>query len=58
MNLIVAVDENWGIGAKNDLLYSLKQDMAFFRETTLDRCFQNIIIPIVYQKLFIQVTFT
>ena len=37
MNLIVAVDENWGIGAKNDLLYSLKQDMAFFRETTLDK---------------------
>ena len=37
MNLIVAVDKNWGIGAKNDLLFNLKQDMAFFRETTMDK---------------------
>ena len=37
MNLIVAVDKNWGIGAKNDLLFNLKQDMAFFRETTLNK---------------------
>lgn len=34
MNYIVAVDEKWGIGKQNDLLFSLKGDMAFFRETT------------------------
>ena len=34
MNLIVAVDENWGIGKNNGLLFSLKKDMAFFRQTT------------------------
>ena len=26
MNLIVAVDNNWGIGSKNGLLYNLKQE--------------------------------
>ena len=30
MNYIVAVDEKWGIGKNNDLLFSLKGDMAFF----------------------------
>lgn len=34
MNLIVVVDEKWGIGKKNDLLFRLKKDMKFFRETT------------------------
>ncbi len=34
MNLIVAVDKNWAIGLKNDLLVSIPQDMKFFRETT------------------------
>ena len=34
MNLIVAVDEKWGIGRDNDLLFRLKKDMKFFRETT------------------------
>ena len=34
MNLIVVVDKNWGIGKNNDLLFSLKKDMKFFRETT------------------------
>lgn len=36
MNLIVAVDKNWGIGKNNDLLISLKEDMKFFREKTKD----------------------
>lgn len=31
---IVAVDERWGIGKKNDLLFSLPEDMKFFRTTT------------------------
>lgn len=34
MNLIVAVDKNWGIGSKNKLLVSIPSDMKFFRETT------------------------
>ena len=34
MNYIVAVDRQWGIGKNNDLLFSLKGDMAFFRKTT------------------------
>ena len=34
MNLIVAVDKNWGIGYQNKLLISIPDDMKFFRETT------------------------
>ena len=34
MKLIVAVSENWGIGNENNLLFSIPQDMKFFRETT------------------------
>lgn len=37
MKLIVAVDEKWGIGRKNGLLFSLPQDMKFFRQTTLNK---------------------
>lgn len=36
INAIVCVDKNWGIGKKNDLLFSLKEDMKFFREKTKD----------------------
>lgn len=36
MKLIVAVSENWGIGNENKLLFSIPQDMKFFRETTKD----------------------
>lgn len=32
---IVCVDKNWAIGKNNDLLFHLKEDMKFFRETTL-----------------------
>lgn len=35
MNYIVAVDKNWGIGKNNDLLFSLRGDMKFFKETTM-----------------------
>ena len=31
---IVAVDEKWGIGKNNGLLFSLPEDMKFFRQTT------------------------
>ena len=34
MKLIVAVDENWGIGKNGDLLLSIPDDMRYFRETT------------------------
>ncbi len=37
MKAIVAVDKNWGIGKKNDLLFSLPEDMKFFREKTLNK---------------------
>ena len=34
MNLIVAVDENWAIGNKNELLISIPADHKFFRQAT------------------------
>lgn len=34
MNLIVAVDKNWGIGRDGGLLTHLPEDMKYFRETT------------------------
>lgn len=34
MNMIVAVDDNWGIGYQNKLLVSIPSDKRFFRETT------------------------
>lgn len=34
MKAIVAVDKNWGIGKNNDLLFSIPEDMKFFRQTT------------------------
>ncbi len=37
MDLVVAVDENWGIGKSNQLLLSLPADMAFFRQITIGK---------------------
>jgi dihydrofolate reductase len=34
MQCIVAVDKNWGIGYKNQLLVSIPADMRFFKEMT------------------------
>lgn len=34
MNMIAAVDKNWGIGYQNKLLNSIPEDMKFFRQTT------------------------
>ena len=34
MNLIVAVDNKWGIGYQNELLVRIPADQRFFRETT------------------------
>lgn len=35
--MIVCVSENYGIGNKGELLFSLPPDMKFFRETTLGK---------------------
>lgn len=37
MKLIAAVDKNWAIGKDNDLLFNIKEDMQFFRSTTLNK---------------------
>ena len=37
MNVIVAVDKNWGIGRDNKLLVSIPSDMKFFREETMNK---------------------
>lgn len=37
MKAIVAVDKKWGIGKKNGLLFSLPEDMKFFKEKTLNK---------------------
>ncbi len=34
MKAIFHTDKKWGIGKQNDLMFSLPQDMKFFRETT------------------------
>lgn len=34
MNIIVAVDKNYGIGRNGGLLFSIPEDMAFFRSMT------------------------
>ena len=36
ISLIVAMDNERGIGRNNDLMWHLPKDMRFFRETTLD----------------------
>ena len=37
MNLIAAVDNNWGIGKDGKLLTSIPKDMKFFREKTMGK---------------------
>ena len=37
MNLIVAVDKNWGIGKDNDLLISIPEDMQHFKNKTMGK---------------------
>lgn len=40
MKLILAVDENWGIGKDNKMLFHIKKDLKHFKDTTMG----NIII--------------
>ena len=37
MKLIVAVDEQWGIGRNNELLFSIPEDKIFFKESTVGK---------------------
>ncbi len=37
MNLIVAVDTNWAIGMKNELLVKIPEDQKWFREMTTNK---------------------
>lgn len=37
MNVIVAVDEKWGIGKNNDLLFHIPEDMNYFRTITKNK---------------------
>ena len=37
MNIIVAVDKNWGIGKNNQLLVSIQADMKLFRQETMGK---------------------
>jgi len=37
MNAIVAVDENWGIGCKGELLFSIPEDLKFFKDLTINK---------------------
>ena len=37
MNLIVAVDKNWGIGYQNKLLVRIPADQRFFRQETINK---------------------
>lgn len=34
INIILAVDQNWGLGINNDLLYSFKNDLIRFKDYT------------------------
>jgi dihydrofolate reductase len=44
MNLIVAVDENWGIGYQGDLLIKISADLKYFKEKTI---YQNVVMGMV-----------
>ena len=57
MNIIVAVDECWGIGKDNDLLFHVPEDMKFFRSMTLGKnvvCGKNTLLS--FPAYFLQST--
>ncbi len=37
MNIIVAVDKNWGIGDKDNMPWSIPEDMKFFKDMTINK---------------------
>ena len=40
MKIILAVDQNWGIGKDNEMLFHLKKDLKHFKDLTTE----NIVI--------------
>lgn len=40
MNLIASASNNWGIGKDNDLLFHVKEDMKYFKESTI----KNVVV--------------
>lgn len=38
MNIIVAVDRNWAIGKKGQLLFRIREDLEYFRTLTTGNC--------------------
>ena len=38
MNVIVAVDQNWAIGKKGQLLFRIREDLEYFRALTTGNC--------------------
>ena len=48
MDLIVAVDNNWAIGNKGDLLVSIPEDHKFFRQTTMGNV---VVLAVSYTHL-------
>ena len=43
VSLIVAIDLEGGIGKNNDLMWHLPSDMQFFKETTKNQIFVNLL---------------
>ena len=53
MNLIAAVDSNWGIGIDNRLLFHIPQDLLFFKEKTVGKTVimgKNTLLSLPEQK--------
>ena len=40
MKIVLAVDQNWGIGKDNEMLFHLKKDLKHFKDLTIE----NIVI--------------
>ena len=51
MNVIAAVDENWAIGNRNELLVRIPADHKFFREETTDT---PGMVPLLLPELEVQ----
>lgn len=53
MNLLVCVDKNYGIGYNNRLLFSIPDDMKFFKEKTIGKIVvmgKNTFLSLPFQK--------
>ncbi|MGN0460480.1 MAG: dihydrofolate reductase [Ruminococcus sp.] len=53
MNCIASVDNGWGIGLNNQLLYHIPQDLHFFKEKTVGKTVimgKNTLLSLPHQK--------